>query len=78
VKNSRANSVFQSKRKLLKNSDCKKYTPYSEKFQGKLCFSGQEQVAQISWVVKNIYSVLLIQGSLCFSGQAQVTQISWM
>ena len=35
----RALSVFQGKRKLLKNPECKKYNLYSEKFQGKLCFS---------------------------------------
>jgi len=31
-KNFRANSVFQGKRKLLKNPECKKYIQYSEKF----------------------------------------------
>ena len=35
VKNFRANYVFQAKRKLLKNRECKKYIQYSEKFQGK-------------------------------------------
>jgi len=44
----RAPSAFQSKRKLLKAPECKKYIQYSEKFQGKLCFSGQAQVAQKS------------------------------
>jgi len=39
-------TVFQ--RKLLKNSECEKYIQYSEKFLGKLCFSGQAQVAQTS------------------------------
>jgi len=29
-------SVFQGKRKLLKNPECKKYIEYNEKFQGKL------------------------------------------
>ena len=28
-------SVFQGKRKLLKNRECEKYTQYSENFQGK-------------------------------------------
>jgi len=46
VKNSRA-TVFQGKRKLLKNSECKKYVPDGEKFQGNY-FSGQVQVAQKS------------------------------
>jgi len=31
---------IQGKRKFLKNSECKKYIEYNEKFQGKLCFSG--------------------------------------
>jgi len=30
----RAHSVFQSKRKLLKNPECEKYIQYSQKFQG--------------------------------------------
>jgi len=38
VKNIRAPSVFQGKRKLLKNSECKKYIQYSEKFQGNSVF----------------------------------------
>jgi len=38
VKNSRANSVFQGKRKLLKNSECKKCIPYSENLQGNSAF----------------------------------------
>jgi len=46
VKDFRAHSVFQGKNKLLKNPECKKYIQYSEKFQGKLCFLGQAQVAQ--------------------------------
>jgi len=31
----KAQSVFQGKRKLLKNPVCKKYIQYSENFQGK-------------------------------------------
>jgi len=31
---------IQGKRMLLKYPECKKYIEYSEKFQGKLCFSG--------------------------------------
>ena len=33
----RTRSVFQGKRKLLKNPECKKYIQYTEKFQCKLC-----------------------------------------
>jgi len=38
LKNFRANSVFQGKRKLLKNSECKKCIQCSEKFQGNSVF----------------------------------------
>jgi len=44
----KAHSVFQGKRKLLKILNDKKYTQYSENFQGKLCFSGQAPAAQKS------------------------------
>jgi len=44
----RAPSAFQSKRKLLKTPEFKRIIQYSENFQGKLCFSGQAQVAQKS------------------------------
>jgi len=40
----KAHSVFQDKRKLLKNLECKNYITFSEKFQGKLCFLGQAQI----------------------------------
>jgi len=47
VKNIRASSVFQGKRmQIVQTPECKKYIPYSEKFQGTLCFSGQAQVTQ--------------------------------
>jgi len=42
------NSVFQGKRKLLKNPECKKYIQYSENFRATLFFSGQAQVVQKS------------------------------
>jgi len=41
-------TVFQGKRKLLKNPERLKIFQCSEKFQGKLCFSGQAQVVQSS------------------------------
>ena len=41
---------FQGKRKLLKNTEWWKIFLYSGKFQGNSCFSGQDQVAQISWM----------------------------
>jgi len=64
--NFRANSVFQSKRKLLKNPSMIKYIAIQWKIPGQLCFPGQAQVAQKSWIIKYIYSVLWIQGTLCF------------
>ena len=39
---------FQGKHKFLKNPECENYIQYSEKFQGKLCFSGQAEVVQNS------------------------------
>jgi len=41
MKNSRENSVFQGKHKLLKNSECKKCIPYNENFQGNTLFQGK-------------------------------------
>jgi len=38
---------------VVKNPECEKYIQYSEKFQGNSVFSGQAQVAQKSWTVKN-------------------------
>ena len=35
VREFKAHYVFQGKRKLLKNPECKKFIQYSEKFQGK-------------------------------------------
>jgi len=46
VKIFRAPSVFQGKRELLKNPECKKHIQYSEHFQGNFVFQGQAQVAQ--------------------------------
>jgi len=43
----RAHSVLQSKRKFLKNPECKKFIQYSDNFQGNLCISGQAQ-AQVA------------------------------
>jgi len=40
VENSRA-TLFQGKRKLLKNPECKKYIQYSEKFQSNSVFQGK-------------------------------------
>jgi len=71
-------TVFQGKRELLKNAEWWKIFQYSETFQGELWFSGQAQVAQKPWMIKNISIQWKISGQLCFSGQVQVVQISWM
>jgi len=47
VKNSRSNSVFQNKRKLIKKSECKKYIPYNENFQGNSLFQGKRRCSKI-------------------------------
>ena len=54
VKNSRA-TLVQGKRKLLKNPECKGI--FNTVNSGQLCFSGQAQVAQKSWMIKNIFSI---------------------
>jgi len=58
---------------LLKNPECKKYTEYSENFQGKLCFSGQTQSRskilngeKIFNTVKNFQSNSVFQGKRKF------------
>ena len=66
--NFQGDSVFQGKRKLLKNPECKKYIQYSEKFQGK-----RELLKNPEWQNMFQYSEKF-QGKLCFSGQAQVAQ----
>ena len=48
----RANSVFRASASCSKILNDKKCVQYREKFQGKLCFSDQAQVAQKSWTVK--------------------------
>jgi len=40
----RANSVFQGKRKLLKNPKWYKIFQYSEKFQGNFVFQGKHKL----------------------------------
>jgi len=71
----RATLFFRASAKLLKNPECKKYIQCSEKFQSKLCFSGQAQSCpKILNGKKYIQYNEKCQGKLCFSGQAQVAQ----
>jgi len=52
---------------LLKNLQCKKYIQCSENFQGKLCFSGQAQVAQKSSTVIYLELGMFMQQSHCIA-----------
>ena len=63
--------------KLLKIPECIMYIPYSEIFQGTLCFSGQAQVTQNSWIIKNTYSstVKNIRATLFFRERASCLKI---
>jgi len=55
---------------MLKTPECKMYIQYSENFQGKLCFSGQAQLAQKSLMIKNTYSIhWKFQGNSVFQGK---------
>ena len=52
--------------------------PPSWKISEQTLFSGQAQVAQKYWMVKNISIQWTISGQLWFSGQAQVARKHWM
>jgi len=52
--------------------------PQAWKFSGQICFSGQQQVPQKSWIIKYISVQWKIPGQLCFSVQAQVAQKNWI
>ena len=43
-----AHSVFQGKHKLIKNTECKNYFQYSEKFQGRLRFQSKRKLLKKS------------------------------
>jgi len=66
VKNFRSHSVFQGKRKLLKNPKCKKYIQYSQKFQGKRKLLKNPECKKYIQ-----YMQWKISGQLSFSGKAQ-------
>jgi len=75
--NFQGNSVFQDKRKCSKILNDKKYFK-TVKIPAQLCFTGQEQVAQNSCMVKNISKQWKIPGQLCSFEQAQVAQNFWI
>ena len=73
----RENSVFRASASCSKFLNDKKYI-FNRENSGQTLFSGQTQVAQKSWMIKNVSTQWKFSGQLCFSGQAQVTQKSWM
>jgi len=61
---------------MLKNSECKKYIQYSEKFQGNSVFRASAGYSKQQNNKKSIQYSEKFQGTLRFSGQAQVAQKS--
>ena len=59
VNSGHALSVFQGKRKLLKNPECKKYIQYSEKFQAGW-FSGEAQSYPKILKSENIFNTVYV------------------
>jgi len=51
-------SVFQGNRKLFKNSECKKYSQYSEKFQGNSVFRASAGYSKFLNYEKYIFSII--------------------
>jgi len=75
IKNIRTNSVFQGRHKLLKNLECKNYIQHSEKFQSKLRFPGQAQVAQKSLKIKTFQYSERVQGNSVFQRNCKLFEI---
>jgi len=70
VKNFWATLFFRASASCSKLLNDKKYI-FSTVNSGNLCFSGQAQVAQKSWMIKiHVQNQWKISGQLCFSGQA--------
>jgi len=59
--------------KLLKNSECKKYIQYSEKFQGNSVFRARAGYSKLLNYKKYLFSTVN-SGNPLFLGQAQVAQ----
>jgi len=75
VKNFRAHSVFQDKRKLLKNPECKTYIQYSEKFQGTLFFGASANCSKIVNVKRIFNTVKNFRHTLFFGASASCSKI---
>ena len=61
-----------------KGGICEGCRPAAWKISRQILFLGQAQVAQKSWMIKNISIQWKFSGQLCFSGLVQIAQISWM
>jgi len=72
VKNFRAHSVFQGKRKLLKNPECKTYIQYSEKFQGTLFFGASASCSKILNVKRIFNTVKNFRAHSAFQGKRKL------
>jgi len=71
----RANSVFRASASCSKFLNDRKIS-IQWKIPGQLCFSGQAQVAQKSWMIKNTYSIQWKRwGQLCFQDSASCSKI---
>ena len=71
----RANSVFRASASCSKFLNDRKIS-IQWKIPGQLWFSGQAQVAQKSWMIKNTYSIQWkIWGQLCFQDSASCSKI---
>jgi len=76
VKNSRANSVFQDKRKLLKNSECKKYIPYNEHiFRATLFFRASASCSKILNYKKYFNTVKNSRATLFFRANTSCSKL---
>jgi len=75
VKNFRANSVSQDKRKLLKNSECKKYIPYSETFQGNSVVQGKRKLLKNPECKKYFQYRKKFLGNSIFQGKRRCCKI---
>jgi len=70
------NSVFQSKRKLLKTLECKNYIQYSENFLGNsVFFRASASCSKILNSKKYIQYSEKFQGKLCFQGKRELLKI---
>ena len=70
------NSLFRASAGCSKLQNNKKYIQYSGKFQGTLCFSGQAQVAQKSWIIKKYIPYSEFRTPSIFQGKRKLIKNS--